>query len=228
MVDFAKARMNMVESQIRPNGVTDRRILEAMLEVPREVFVPEALRSLAYMDDDVPVGAATEGGPQRCLMAPMPLARLIQLAAVQPGDVVLDVGCATGYSTAILARLAESVVGLECDAGLAETATGTLQELGADNTAVVTGPLQEGYESEGPFDAILLGGAVPEVPESLLTQLKEGGRLAAIISGEGRTPPGSGRAYLFTRIHSEISRRPAFDAGAPLIPGFAREAAFVF
>lgn len=228
MGDFAKARLNMVESQVRPNGVTDRRILEAMFAVPREVFVPEAERSLAYMDGDIPLAPAQQGGPRRGIMAPMPLARLIQLADIQPGELVLDVGCTTGYSTAILARLAESVVGLECDARLADTATNTLVELGVDNAAVVTGPLQDGYASEGPFDAIVLGGAVQQVPDALLAQLKEGGRLVAIVSGEGRTPPGSGRAFVFSRIRSEISRRPAFDAGAPLLPGFARTPEFVF
>ncbi|MEC9369541.1 MAG: protein-L-isoaspartate O-methyltransferase [Pseudomonadota bacterium] len=223
MGDFAIARTNMVESQIRPNGVTDRRIIDAMASLPREKFVPDNLRTLAYMDDDIPLAASAGGRPGRFLMAPMPLGRLIQLAGVQPGDLVLDVGCATGYSTAILARLAESVVGLECDAQLAESAGATLVELGVDNTAIVAGPLEAGYASEGPFDVILLGGSVPEVPGALLAQLKEGGRLVAVVASGA-----NGRALVYTRIRSDLSHRAAFEAGACPLPGFERPAAFVF
>ncbi|MGI9385071.1 MAG: protein-L-isoaspartate O-methyltransferase family protein [Methyloligellaceae bacterium] len=223
MSDFATARLNMVESQVRPNEVTDRRILQAMSEIPREAFVPPSMRTLAYMDEEIVLHSAGRDAPARHLMAPMPLARLIQLASVEAGDLVLDVGCATGYSTAVLARLAESVVGLECDSGLAETAGKTLMELEADNAAVVTGPLPEGYSEEGPYDAILLNGAVPDVPQSLLDQLKQGGRLVAVLSAGGL-----GKATLFQNIASMISDRPAFDAGAPALPGFERRATFVF
>ncbi len=223
MSNYATARLNMVESQVRPNEVTDRRILQAMMEIPREAFVPPSMRALAYIDEEIRLRSAGRDAPGRNLMAPMPLARLIQLAEIEPGDLVLDVGCATGYSTAILARLAESVVGLECDAALAESAGKTLMELGADNAAVVTGALADGYAEEGPYDVILLNGSVPEVPERLLAQLEAGGRLVAILA-EG----GFGKATLFQNVSSVISERAAFDAGAPPLPGFERAAAFVF
>lgn len=223
MNDYAAARLNMVESQIRPNQVTDSRLLRALLNIPREEFVPAALRSLAYMEDEFPVAPASRGMPARRLLAPMPLARLIQLADVGPADLVLDVGCATGYSSALLARLAESVVGLECDEGLAELASRTLTELEIDNAAVVTGPLPEGYRGEGPFDVILLEGCVPDVPASLLKQLKAGGRLVTIIAESD-----FGQAALYRNIGGRTSRRFVFDAGGPQLPGFERENEFVF
>lgn len=223
MSDFARARLNMVESQLRPNGVRDPRIVTAMLELPREAFVPASMRALAYMDQELPLRPGTAAVPARHLMAPLPLARLVQLASVGVGDIVLDVGCATGYSAAVLARLAESVVALECDGDLAESASATLEEQGVDTAVVVTGPLQEGYPSEGPYDAIVLGGAVPEVPPSLLEQLKPRGRLAAIVFEEG-----VGRAYRYERVGSGFGRGSAFEAGAPPLPGFERVAAFEF
>lgn len=223
MNDYALARANMVESQVRPNRVTDPRIIAAMLDIPREAFVPASMRPLAYMDQEVPVRPAGEGAPERRLMAPMVLARLIQLADIRAGDLVLDVGCATGYSTAILARLAEAVVALECDPVLAEGASRTLVDLGVDNAAVVTGPLPEGYRDEGPYDAIVLGGSVPEVPPALLAQLKPGGRLVAVVS-HGPL----GRARLFERVGESFPSRSAFDAGAPPLPGFEIAPAFIF
>lgn len=223
MSNYATARRNMVESQVRPNGVTDQRIARAMLAVPRELFVPASMRGLAYMDQEVLVRPAGRDAPARTLMAPMTLARLIQLAAVQDDQVVLDIGCATGYSTAILARLAEAVVGVEQEPALGEAASRTLTELGADNAAIVSGAHAEGYGQEGPYDAILLGGSVPEVPQPLFQQLKNGGRLVAIL-GEG----GLGTATLFENVHGDIGRRPVFDAGASPLTGFERKAAFAF
>lgn len=213
----------MVESQIRPNQVTDRRILRAMLEIPRELFMPAAARPLAYMDQDVPLQPGSPGAPPRHLMAPMPLARLIQAANISAEDLVLDIGCATGYSTAILARLAEAVVGLEEDPELVETAAKTLNELGVDNAAIVTGKLNEGYAEEGPYDAILLGGSVAEVPDALLEQLKDGGRLVAILADGGL-----GKATLFESVQGDVSRRACFDAGSRRLPGFEPAPAFVF
>lgn len=217
------ARQNMVESQIRPNEVTDARLLGALLTIPREAFVPPALRSLAYMENEIPVRQGMGAGVERRLLAPMPLARLIQLAEVDPGDLVLDLGCATGYSTAVLANMAESVVGLECDLGLAEQASQTLTELEIDNAAVVSGPLPQGYASEGPFDVILLNGCVAEVPGALLKQLNNDGRLVGIIAdGE------FGKATIFRNRSGRISHRASFDAGGPVLPGFERETTFVF
>ncbi len=217
MSEYAAARFNMVESQIRPNQVTDARLLRALAEIPRERFVPSSLKALAYMEEEIEIA------PGRRLLAPMPLARLIQLAEVEPDNLALDVGCATGYSTALLTRLAESVVGLDCDERLTEQASQILTELEADNAGIVAGELSEGYASEGPFDVILLNGCVPLVPQALLDQLKDGGRLVAVIAEHD-----FGRACLFRKSGSRVSQRPAFDAGGPLLPGFAREKTFVF
>lgn len=223
MSDYAEARHNMVESQIRPNQVTDAALLRAMADIPREMFVPASMRTLAYMEQEIPVAPARAGRAQRCLVSPMPLARMIQIAEIETGNLVLDVGCATGYSTAILSRLADAVVGLECDEGLAEQASQTLMELEADNAAVVTGPLADGNAGEGPFDVILLNGAVPDVPAGLLSQLKDGGRLVAIIAARN-----FGQATLFRNGAGGVTRRAVFDAGGPALPGFELEKEFAF
>lgn len=223
MSDYSVQRTNMVNSQLRPNQVGDTRILDAMGELPRERFVPASLRDIAYMDEEVCVETGSDGSPGRWLMAPTPLARLIQLAEVGPSDLVLDIGCATGYSTALLARLADSVVGVEASPALCEAAGKTLSELEADNAVVVCSKLTEGYAEEGPYDVIRLGGGVPSVPDMLFDQLKPGGRLATIIL-KGSV----GQATLFRRLGNEITATPAFDCGAPLLPGFEPVAEFVF
>jgi protein-L-isoaspartate(D-aspartate) O-methyltransferase len=221
MTDFAPARTLMVDTQIRTEGVTDYDIIRAMAEVPRERFVPPRARPFAYSDDDILV--KEDGGHRRHLMRPATLARLIQAAAIQPSDFVLDIGCATGYSAAILASLAVSVVGLESDEELAAQASNTLIELGIGNVAVVTGPLERGYPSEAPYDVILLDGAVETVPEALFAQLKEGGRLVAVV-GYNRAAP----AMVYTRTDDDIGGRPVFDAYVPPIPGFRQPKSFVF
>lgn len=218
MTDSAMQRLNMVESQVRPSDVTDRRVIRAMLELPREQFVPEPLRSIAYMDTEVPVGA---GG--RTLLAPRVLAKLVQEARCEAGMSVLDIGCATGYSTAILARLARRIVGLECDAELAAKAQRLLASLGVGNAAIAQGPLKEGRAGDGPFDVILLNGTVPEAPRSLADQLREGGRIVGI-----RADGVGGEATVWTRVGRGLDARVVFDAGAQPLPGFEREAAFVF
>jgi protein-L-isoaspartate(D-aspartate) O-methyltransferase len=223
MSDFSEARFNMVESQVRPNQVTDARLLRALLEVPREKFVPASMQALAYMEEEIVVAQASSDAPARTLMSPMPLARMIQLAEVEPDNLVLDVGCVSGYSTAVLARLAESVVGLECNERLAEQASQTLMELEVDNAAVVSGPLPDGYISEGPYDVILLNGSVPEVPGALLKQLKDGGRLVTIIAQNN-----FGQATLFRNSAGRVSQRSVFDASAQPLTGFEREQEFVF
>ena len=224
MIDFELARANMVESQVRPNSVTDRNLIDAMAEVPREAFVPHAAQALAYMDEDVVLSAAAEGRPARYLMQPMIFARLAQLAEIQRGDLVLDVGCGLGYSSAVLARMADAIVALECDEDTAQSAADILVEQGVDNAAVVTGDLKAGYPSEGPYDAIVLNGAVSEVPRALLEQLKEDGRLVAIV-GEGPL----GRARLFRRHGDVFAEKIAFDATVEVLPGFAdTEPVFAF
>ena len=224
MIDYERQRLNMVESQLRPNEVTDRRLLAAMGTLPRELFVPASRRGFAYMDDAVEVWPSIDGAPARFLMAPMVLARLIQLAMVEPEDAVLDVGCATGYATAVLSCLAYSVTGLEPEPELASAARRTLHALDIENAVIATGPLAKGHADRGPYDVILVNGSVPEIPESLLGQLKEGGRLVAVVSPNA----GQGKAYLFVKVEGEASGLAHFDAGAKPLPGFAPEPCFAF
>jgi len=222
MVNFADQRKNMVESQVRPTDVVDRRIIRAMLEVPREMFVREDLKALAYIDREIPMNA--EGGRNaRRLLAPSVHARLIQALEVLEGELALEVGCGTGYGSAILARLAQTVVALEVDQELANRATTILGELSIDNVAVVVGPLTAGWPSEGPYDVILVSGAITEPPKALLDQLKDGGRLAAVLD-EGEIS----RAMLWQRSGTTVSSRALFEAGAPILPGFERKPEFVF
>lgn len=216
-MDFAAARRTMVESQIRPNRVTDRRVLEAMAEVPREAFVPAPMQGVAYVDEAIALG----GG--RHVMEPLVLARLLQAAEVDAGAVVLDVGCGTGYSAAVLARLANTVVALESDAELAARATKTLAELGIDTVAVIEGGLEAGVPDQGPYDVIFLDGAVARVPPAISAQLAVGGRLVAVVDVDG-----VGRGTLVTNFAGIIVSRQVFDGGTPALPGFAAESAFVF
>lgn len=227
MTGFERQRLTMVESQLRPNEVTDTRLLAAMRALPRERFVPPKLSALAYMDEAIEVFPAFDGAPPRFLLAPMVLARLVQLAAIQPEDSVLDIGCATGYSTAVLASLGRSVIGLEPAPELARAARDRLRELGIENATIVEGPLSAGSPEDAPYDVIVLNGSVPEVPESLLAQLKDGGRLAAILSA-GANQASQGRAYLFVKVGTELSGLPHFDAGARPLPGFTPEPCFSF
>jgi protein-L-isoaspartate(D-aspartate) O-methyltransferase len=225
MIDYERLRLTMVESQLRPSQVTDRRLLGAMGALPRERFVPQPRRQLAYGDGDIEVWPSIDGAPARFLLAPVVLARLIQLAVVGPEDRVLDVGCATGYSTAVLARLARSVVGLETEPELVAAARRRLRELddAGANARIAAGALGEGHAAGGPYDVILLNGSVPRLPESLTVQLKEEGRLVAIIRDE--LP---GKAYLFIKSEGRVSGVPHFDAEAKPLPGFASEPCFVF
>jgi protein-L-isoaspartate(D-aspartate) O-methyltransferase len=223
MTDFVAARRIMVDSQVRTSDVTDLRIISAMQALPRERFLPPEQADLAYLDFDVPVAAAPAGGTARRLLKPMVLAKLLQAAEIAPGDHVLDVGCATGYSSALLAQLAGSVAALEEDAGLAEQASNNLRAFGFAPVQVVRGPLAEGWNAQAPYDVIVLEGASEIAPKALLRQLKPGGRLVGVL---GRGP--AGKAMLYCSIGGESGGRPIFDAAAPLLPGFAAPAAFVF
>jgi len=227
MTGFERQRLTMVETQLRPNEVTDTRLLAAMRALPRERFVPRKLKPLAYMDEGIEVFPSIDGAPARFLLAPMVLARLVQLAAVEPQDAVLDVGCATGYSTSVLAHLGRSVIGLEPEPELAEAARGTLRDLGIANAEIIEGALARGHPVRGPYDVILLNGSVPELPEALILQLKEGGRLAAILPS-GANSGSQGKAYLFVKVGGEASGLPHFDAGARPLPGFLPEPRFTF
>jgi protein-L-isoaspartate(D-aspartate) O-methyltransferase len=218
MIDYAAARLNMVESQLRTNRVSESALLEAFEQVPRERFLPEDVRSIAYVDEDIPLG----GG--RHLMEPMVLARLLQAARPDPHDVALDVGCGPGYASAILARLAGTVVALEDDPEMAARANRILAELGIDNAVVVEGALGGGYPKQAPYNVILLDGAVAEIPPAIVRQLADGGRLVTIV----RDSEGVGRATLVQRSGEVVSSRVLFDAAVPLLPGFAPEPGFVF
>ena len=217
MADYATARVNMIEGQIRPSKVSDDRVLAAMAAVPRERFVPKRLKGTAYVDESLAVA------PGRYLMEPAVFARLLQAAAIGPDDVVLDIGCATGYSTAVLARLAATVVAVESDPEMVTAASDLLAELDVDNAAVVKGALQAGYAKQAPYDAIVLGGAVDEVPPAIAEQLAEGGRLVTVVTRG--SPVGTG--LLMLRARGQLSRRILFDASTPPLPGFAVERGFV-
>ena len=217
MTDYATLRRNMVDSQVAPNEVTNRGVLRAMVEVPRELFVSEAQKPVAYIDQDLKLG----GG--RVLLSPMTVARLVQLAGIGAGDSVLEIGCGPGYLSAVAARLAGRVIGLESDPGLALLARQNLATLGLGKAKVIEGPLEAGYPADGPYDAVILSGSVPEVPDRFARQVKEGGRLVAII---GEAAPG--RLTVFTRFGNALSGQALYDAPLAPLPGFERVPAFVF
>lgn len=219
--DFAERRVKMVDGQIRTTDVTSAPLIDAMLSVPREAFVAPGQSALAYIDEDIRVADGADG--PRYLMEPSPLAKLLQLAEIVPTDSALDVGCGTGYASAILSRLAKSVVALESDSTLAETAMSTLSTLGCDNVTVIKGPLPEGHAAAAPYDVILIGGSVGKVPAPLLDQLAEGGRLVA-VEGQGN----SGVARLFIKSGGVVTGRRAFNAAIKPLPGFERIHAFEF
>lgn len=210
------ARFNMVEAQIRTANVTDPRIHAVMSAVAREKFVPRAARALAYAD--VPVAIA----PGRYLLDPRSFAKLLQLAQITADDRVLDVGCGTGYSSAVLARLAASVVALEQDADLLRAASELLAN-SVGKVELVQGGLIEGVKAQGPYDVIFINGAVEQAPDTLLAQLAEGGRLVTVMR-EG----GQARAWLFVKESGQIGRRPDFDADVPLLAGFKKAMGFIF
>ncbi len=216
-MDYAVARQHMVDSQIRTNKVTDERLIEAIRALPRERFVPEALRARSYVDDDL------ELAPGRYLMEPMVTGRLIQASAVKATDMALVVGAATGYAAALLAKLANTVVALEADAALAQRASATFAELGIDNAAVVEGPLAAGCAKHAPYDVILLDGAIEHLPQAVVDQLGEGGRMVGVAI-EG----GVGRAMLWVKSGGVLSNRILFDANVTPLPGFSAPTRFVF
>jgi protein-L-isoaspartate(D-aspartate) O-methyltransferase len=215
MTDFAAARRNMVDGTIRTADVTDFRLLWAFQEVPRERFVPAASAALAYVDFDLPVA------PGRTLFKTRVLAKLLQAAGVAATDRVLVVGCATGYGAAILARIAAQVVALEENAELARSAREALAD--RSNVEVVSGPLKSGWTAAAPYDLIVVEGVTEVVPDALLGQLSDGGRLVCVQGGDQ-----AAKAMLYLRTGGEVSGRAVFDAAAPVLPGFAKTPAFAF
>jgi protein-L-isoaspartate(D-aspartate) O-methyltransferase len=217
MFDTVTARRNMVDGQVRTADVTNLDLIAAMLVVPRERFVPPPLAEQAYLDGDIRIAE------DRALLKPMVLAKLLQAAQVREEDHVLDVACGTGYSSAILARLAGSVVALEDDPALASQARANLAATGARDVVVGTGPLTEGWRGAAPYDLILLNGAIEVVPQALGQQLKPSGRLACVF---GNIP--AAKAMIYRLVEGQLAGRPIFDATAPLLPGFVAPPAFVF
>jgi protein-L-isoaspartate(D-aspartate) O-methyltransferase len=218
MQDMSKARHFMVEGQVRTNDVTDLRIIELMGRIPRERFVPPDRQALAYAE------VCVEVKPGRFLADPRSLAKLVQALEIQPGDRVLDIACATGYSSALLAGLSADVTALEEDEALAKTATAALagvERLG--RLAGVVGPLKAGAANHAPYDAILVNGSVEVIPQAWVDQLKDGGRLGVILNGGP-----VGKANLCVRKGGILGKRVVFDATVPLLPGFARVKTFAF
>ena len=219
MTDFALARRNMVEGQLRPNRVTNAALLAVLGELPRERFLPDSVRSVAYADEDVPLG----GG--RYLMEPMVLARLIQTLQPQPEDKALVVGAGRGYGAALLARLVKVVTAVESDPALATAGAQTTKELGLETVQWSTGKLELGGPGSAPSDVILIEGAVRQVPQAIFNQLAEGGGLAVTIAG---ATGAMGVAQIFVKDGGVTSGRPLFEAGTPLLPGFASPPRFTF
>lgn len=216
MADYASRRIMMVDTQVRPSDVTKFPIIEAMLHVPRELYLPGAQREVAYVGENIDLG----GG--RVALDPRTLAKLLDALDIQPTDVVLDLGCGLGYSTAVLARLAEFVVGVESDAARAELAQRNLSENNVDNAAIIAGQLTAGAAKSGPYDAIILQGAVVQVPAEILAQLKDGGRIGAIFA-EGAL----GVVRIGLKTGGTVNWRFVFNAGAPVLAGFGAATGFV-
>ncbi len=216
MADYAQRRTTMVDTQVRPSDVTKFPIIEAMLKTPRELFVPDDKREAAYAGEHVDLG----GG--RVVLDPRTLAKMLEAVDIQPDEMVLDIGAGLGYSSALAAHLAEAVIALEDVPELAQDAEQSLGEAGADNAAVVEGNLAEGAAKHGPYDVILVQGAIQHLPETITDQLKDGGRIVAIFQ-EGAL----GAVRVGYRIDGQMNWRFAFNAGAPVLPGFEASRAFV-
>jgi protein-L-isoaspartate(D-aspartate) O-methyltransferase len=216
MTDFSTRRMMMVDTQVRPSDVTKFPVIDAMLRVPREVYVPRDRREAAYVGENLPLA------PGRVLLEPRTLAKLLDALDIQPDETVMDLGCAYGYSAAVLARLAHTVVAVEEDAAIAAEAQQTLAAEGVDNAAVFAGALSAGAAKHGPYDAITIEGGVEEVPQAILDQLRDGGRIGAIFM-DGAL----GTARIGYKLDGGVTWRHAFNATAPVLPGFARRRGFV-
>lgn len=218
-MDFAAARHFMVEGQVRTNRVTDGLLIDAMDSIAREEFLPDALKSRAYIDEDIIVA------PGRILMEPMVLARLLQTAEIKNTDLCLVAASATGYEVACMASMASMVVAIESNVDLASASETALKNIGADTVTVVKGNITKGHPAHAPFDVIFINGAVSEIPKSLVAQLAEGGRLVCVVAPVGRVP---GRATLVTMCGGVASERQVFDANIPRLPEFTKAPTFSF
>ena len=221
MSDFSIARQKMVDGQVRPSDVTDSRIIDAMLAVPREAFVPPNQRALAYLDLDLDVSEGASA--KRYLIKPVVTAKMLQAAEIKDTDHVLVVGCATGYAAAVIAKLANQVTATESDSSLAAKARDVLGELGFANVTVRAAEAVEGDAANAPYDVIMLNGATEITPDRLYRQLKEGGRLVGVFAT--MVPQ---RATIVTHSHGDFGTRALFDAAVPVLPGLSRLPAFVF
>ncbi len=217
MIDFAAARRAMLDGQVRVNDVDDKALQDAILATPRELFAPKSKRSFAYSDMHLEIADG------RWLTRPRDFAKLVDALAVGPDDVVLDIASGRGYAAAVLARMAETVLGLETDAALIDKAAAALSAAGVDNAAVVQGELKAGVPNQGPFDVIHVNGAVDDVPPAWFEQLSEGGRLGCVI-----TDGPIGRATVFTKTGGVVGARVVFDSDLPTLPGMTRARAFLF
>ncbi|MGP9790763.1 protein-L-isoaspartate O-methyltransferase family protein [Roseinatronobacter sp. NSM] len=217
MPDYAARRTIMVDTQVRPSDVTKFPIIDAMLRTPREVFVPDTLRETAYMGENIPLGDG------RVLLDPRTFAKMLDALALTPGELVLDIGCGSGYSAAIVALIAQAVVAVECDDALAHDAETVLPQVGAEAVILHKGPLTEGAPDHAPYDAMIVQGGVSEFPQTLVGQLREGGRVICLFM-EGQL----GVVRLGVRQGDQIAWRDVFNAAAPVLPGFEKQEAFTF
>ncbi|MFK7745499.1 MAG: protein-L-isoaspartate O-methyltransferase [Roseobacter sp.] len=215
MTDFAARRTMMVDTQVRPSDVTKFPIIDAMLRVAREDFVPAAKREAAYMGENLDLGGA------RTILEPRTLAKMLDALDLSIDELVLDIGSAVGYSAAVIAHMAEAVVAVEDDEALASEAQEALSDAGVDNVVVHVGALSEGAEQHGPYDVIVVQGGVMQLPDAIAAQLKEGGRIACLFM-DGAL----GEVRIGRKQNGKISWRMAFNAGAPVLPGFQRATAF--
>lgn len=222
MTNFEMARRNMVDNQLRPNGITDERVIAAMGAVARECFVDNTHQGVAYVDEDIPLGNG------RYLMEPRVLALLLQAAKINPNSVVLDIGCGSGYTAAVCARLGATVVAVESDPALAAEATRIMTEHEIDNVIVVQSSMNDGYAVQAPYDVIILSGAVSEIPAAILNQLADGGCLAGVVFEPGVTGEGIGRGVLACKDNGVCSQRQLFDAALPFLPEFEPAPGFSF
>ena len=217
MSDYSARRKIMVDTQVRPSDVTKFPIIDAMLSVPRELFVPRAVKESAYIGENCNLTA------NRVVLEPRTLAKMLDALDIQRNELVLDIGSGLGYSSAVIARMAEAVVALEEESEFASEAEGLLNEIGEDSVLVHSGALVSGAAQHGPFDVIILQGGVEQVPDGVLSQLKDGGRIAAIFM-DGAL----GEVHIGYKINNFLNWRFAFNAGAPILPGFEKTAVFAF